>query len=253
MNARVSAEKWGHYWRTFRSSLTHQVYLESVAEIIAKRIKHLFSGEKKPLLLDIGCGQSQLDVCLAEKTGCQTVAVDIIEEALGVGKRLLEERKLHGQVSLILASVYQLPFPDNTFDIAVSTGSESAAAYYGATEEASRVVTKDGRLFIDFIRMPNLYQPLRSFKSYFQYRKARRKRSRGEETKYFHYGKLGLKKRFENELGLKILKIWRMNNTPPLGSSITRLRFEKTLGRLLSPLLARTILVEFINKKRIAL
>ena len=62
------------------------------------------------------------------------------------------------------------------------------------------------------------------------------------------YGKLGLKKRFENELRLKIQKIWRMNNAPPLGSSITRLRFEKTLGRLLSPLLARTILVEFINK-----
>ncbi len=62
------------------------------------------------------------------------------------------------------------------------------------------------------------------------------------------YGKLGLKKRFESELGLKIQKTWRMNNAPPLGSSITRLRFEKTLGRLLSPLLARTILVEFINK-----
>ncbi len=248
MKVKAGVEKWGSYWRTFRYSLTHQVYLESVAEIIARRIKHSFSGEKKPLLLDIGCGQGQLDVCLAEKTGCQIVAVDIIEEALGVGKRLLEERKLHGQVSLILASVYQLPFSDNTFDIAVSTGSESAAAYYGATEEASRVVAGDGHLFIDFIRMPNLYQPLRSVKSYFQYRKANRKRSRGEETKYFHYGKLGLKKRFENELRLKIQKVWRMNNAPPLGSSITRLRFEKTLGRLLNPLLARTILVEFINK-----
>jgi len=41
-----------------------------------------------------------------------------------------------------------------------------------------------------------------------------------------------------------------MNNAPPFGNRITRLRFEKTLGRLLSPLLARTILVEFINKKQ---
>jgi len=249
MNANANVEKWGHYWRTFRSSLTHQVYLESVAEIIAKRIKSSFSGEKKPLLLDIGCGQGQLDVWLAEKTGWRIVAVDIIAEALSAGKRLQEEKKLHGQVSLILASVYQLPFSDSAFDIAVSTGSESAAAYLDATEEASRVVAKDGHLFIDFTRMPNLYQPLRSVKRYLQYRKANQKRSKGEKTKYFHYGKLGLKRRFEQELGLKIQKIWRMNNALPFGSRTTRLRFEKTLGRFLSPLLARSILAELVNKK----
>jgi SAM-dependent methyltransferase len=249
MTAKANVEKWGNYWKRFRASLTHQVYLESVSDIISRRIEGISSGDRRLLILDIGCGQSQLDVFIAEKTGCQIMALDIIEEALKVGKRLVEERKLHGQVSLIRASVYQLPFPDNSFDIVVSTGSESAAAYHGATEEAGRVVVKDGRLFIDFIRMPNLYQPLRSIRSYFQYKEANRKRRLGEETKYSHYGKLGLRKRFENGLGLKIQKIWRMNNAPPLGGIKTRLRFERTLGKLLSPLLARTILVEFLNKK----
>ncbi len=250
MNARANLEKWGHYWRAFRFSLTHQVYLESVAEIITARIKHCFPAEKKPMVLDIGCGQGQLDIRLAEKTGWSIVAVDIVEEALGVSRRLLEEKKLQGQVNLILASVYQLPFSDSAFDIAVSTGSESAAAYYGATEEVSRVVAEDGHLFIDFIRMPNLYQPLRSIKSYFQYRKAMRKRDLGEKSKYFHYGKLGLRERFERELGLKMRRIWRTNSAPPFGGGRGRLRFEKTLGRFLSPLLARSILVEFSNVKK---
>ena len=249
MNMKANVAKWEHFWRAFRFSITHQVYLESVAHLISKRIKRCFSGEKKPLVLDIGCGQSQLDIWLAEKTGLHIVALDIVEEALYTAKRLIEENRIKGQVSLILASVYQLPFSDSSFDIAVSTGSESAGAYYGATEEVSRVVAEDGHLFIDFTRMPNLYQPLSSVKRYFQYREARKKRSKGEETKYFHYGKLGLKQRFEKELGLKIQKIWRMNNAPPFGSRTTRLRFEKTLGRLLSPILARTILVEFIKKK----
>lgn len=250
MNATANAEKWGNYWRTFRFSLTHQAYLESVAEIISARIKRCFPSERKLLVLDAGCGQGQLDIHLAEKTGCPIVAVDIVGEALGVSRRLLEEKKLHGQVNLVLASVYQLPFPDGVFDIAVSTGSESAAAYYGATEEVSRVVAGDGRLFIDFIRMPNLYQPLRSIKSYFQYRKAVQKRSAGEKSKYFHYGKLGLRERFEKGLGLKMRQVWRTNSAPPFGSSRGRLRFEKTLARFLSPLLARSILVEFGNRKK---
>lgn len=249
MNMKANVAKWEHFWRAFRFSVTHQAYLESVANIISERLRHCFSGEKKPLVLDIGCGQSQLDIWLAEKTGLHIVALDIIEEALHTARRLIEENKIKGQVSLILASVYQLPFADSSFDIAVSTGSESAGAYYGATEEVSRVVTEDGHLFIDFTRMPNIYQPLSSIKRYFQYRQARKKLSKGEETKYFHYGKLGLKQRFEKGLGLKIQKIWRMNSAPPFGSRITRLRFEKTLGRLLSSLLARTILVEFKNKK----
>ena len=247
MNARADVARWGQYWGAFRFSLTHQVYLESVAGVIAARAKRCFTGEKKPLVLDVGCGQGQLDICLAEKTGWPIVAIDIIEEALDASKQLLREKKRLGQVSPILASVYHLPFPDGTFDIAVSTGSESAAAYHGATEEVSRVVAGDGRLFIDFINMPNLYQPLRSIKSYFQYRKAKQQRKKDEKTKYFHYGKLGLRERFERGVGLKMQKIWRVNSAPPLGGKGFRLLFERTLGKLLNPVLARTILVEFMN------
>ena len=119
---------------------------------------------------------------------------------------------------------------------------------HGATEEVSRVVAGDGRLFIDFINMPNLYQPLRSIKSYFQYRRAKQQQRKDEKTKYFHYGKLGLRERFERGVGLKMQKIWRVNSAPPLGGKGFRLLFERTLGKLLGPALARTILVEFMNR-----
>jgi ubiquinone/menaquinone biosynthesis C-methylase UbiE len=249
MNARADVEKWGRYWKTFRFSLTHEAYLESVAKIIATRIKRCFTADRKLMVLDVGCGQGQLDIRLAEKLRCDIVAVDIVEEALSIGGQLREEKKLQGQVNPILASAYQLPFSDGTFDIAVSTGSESAAAYRGVTEEVSRVVKGGGRLFIDFI-MPNIYQPLRSIKSYFQYREAVRKQSLGEKSKYFHYGKLGLRKRFERELGLEMRQMWRTNSAPPFGGKGFRLLFERTLGHLLSPVLARTILVEFKNRDK---
>ena len=244
---KTDVEKWRHYWRAFHPSLTLNVYLVCAAEKIAERIKRYFSEKEKPLLLDVDCGQGQLAVLLAEKTGLHIVALDIIEEALQTSRRLIEEKRLEGQVSLVRASVYNLLFREGVFDVAVSTGSESAAAYPGAPEEVSRVVTNRGLLFIDFTRMPNLYQPLRSLKSYFRYKKACQKQRKGERTKYFHYGKLGLAERFERKLGLSIEKSWRMNNSPPLGGKNLRLLFERTLGKILSPLLARTILVELKN------
>jgi len=103
MNARANVAKWGHYWRTFRSSLTHQVYLESVAAIITARVKHCCAGKNHPMLLDIGCGQGQLDAWLAERTGWPIVAVDIVAEALAASQQLLKEKKLRDQVSLVLA------------------------------------------------------------------------------------------------------------------------------------------------------
>lgn len=249
MPAKANIAKWDQLWRKFRPSLTLQIYHQSAVEKIAKRAKHHISKRCKPLLLDAGCGQGQLSVLLAERTGFNIVALDIIEAPLHTCKSLVAERKLEGQVSLVRASVYQLPFRDGIFDIAVSTGSESAAAYPAASEEVSRAVVNGGLLFIDFTRMPNLYQPIISLKGYFKYKKACKRLREGIETKTYHYGKLGLKKRFEDKLGLRIEQIWRMNTSPPFVNKRLRLLFDKTLGKLMSPLLARTILVEMRKTK----
>ncbi len=249
MPAKANIAKWDQLWRKFRPSLTLQIYHQSAAEKIAKRVKHHISKRCKPMLLDAGCGQGQLSVLLAERTGFNIVALDIIEAPLHTCKSLVAEKKLEGQVSLVRASVYQLPFRDGIFDVVVSTGSESAAAYPGASEEVSRAVVNGGLLFIDFTRMPNLYQPIRSLKSYIEYKEECRRRSKGEKTKHFHYGKLGLKERFEHKPGLRIKKMWRMNTSPPIGGKRLRLLFDRTLGKLMSPFLARTILVEMRKTK----
>ena len=249
MHGGANIDKWEHYWRKFQPSLTLQVDHERAAKKIIERLKYHISQKSKPMLLDAGCGQGQLSVLLAERTGYNIIALDVIEGPLYASKNLIAERKLEGRVSLVRASVYQLPFRDGIFDVVVSTGSESAAAYPGASEEVSRTVVNGGLLFIDFTRMPNLYQPFISLKGYFKYKKACPRLGEDMGTKTYHYGKLGLKDRFEDKLGLTIEKIWRMNTSPPIGSKRMRLLFERTLGKLLNPLLARTILVELKNKK----
>ena len=254
MSGRASVDKWQHYWNAYRPSVTLQAYHGYAAEKIAGRLSHLFpQSAERPgqclfKLLDVGCGQGGLSIMLAEKASCETVALDIIMEPLVYCRNLAEKRRT-AHVGIIRASVFQMPFRNGTFDVAVSTGSESAATYSGATEEVIRVVKKEGILFIDFTRMPNLYQPIRSLRSFLQYLRARRRIAMGEKTKYFHYGKLGLKDRFERGHGLKIRRMWCMNTSPPWGSRRLRLFFEKTVGRLLGPLLARTVLVEMENRK----
>ena len=249
MPAKANIIKWYKYWMKFRPSLTHQVYYECVAEKIAERVKSHISERRTPLLLDVGCGQGQLSVLLAEKTGFDVVAMDIIEAPLYDCKKLVRENGLEGKVNLVRASVYQLPFRDDSFDIAISTGYASAATYPGGPEEVSRVVQTDGQLFLDFIRLPNLYQPIYSIKNYLKYKRALKEQKKVEVNEPPRYGKLGLKERFENKLDLQIDEVWNVNTSPPLGGKRLRLLFESTLGKLTSPLLARTILVGLKNKK----
>jgi hypothetical protein len=68
--------------------------------------------------------------------------------------------------------------------------------------------------------------------------------------KHYHYGVLGLREYFENNLGLKIMEIRRIFTSPPPMHKEARLRFEKSIGRVLAPFLARVLLVRLKNTKQ---
>ncbi len=76
------------------------------------------SGEASPRILDIGCGTADLSIAfsgLGPVTGC-----DFSHPMLQVGLgKLARERTMH-PVSLLEADALRLPFPNESFDIAVS-------------------------------------------------------------------------------------------------------------------------------------
>ncbi len=242
-------KKWGAYWRSYRPSAMGQLY----QELVGGRMLQYFNsiGLSEGRVLDVGCGQGYLDYVLAKDSRLQVTGVDISEEALDTARKLIEEKNLGGRVSFLRADVFKLPFPDDSFDAAVSTGYESAAAYMGAAEEVRRVVKKGGPIILDFVNLPNLYQPASSVKRFFEYRKEKAEVEKGKKwgdpgLKHYHYGKLGLRERFEESLGLRIEDEWRMLTSPPkLGSRL----FEETAGRLLNPLLGRVLVVRLRNTK----
>lgn len=69
-------------------------------------------------LLDFGCGPGSITVGLAAAVSPgQVTAIDVADEVLEEGRRLAAERRFTN-VSFEAGTVYELAFPDGTFDVA---------------------------------------------------------------------------------------------------------------------------------------
>ena len=94
--------------------------------------------------LELGCGTGYVSAWLARR-GARPVGVDISPEQLATARRLQEQHGL--SFPLFEASAEQLPFPDASFDLAVSEyGASIWADPYLWIPEAARVLRPGGRL-----------------------------------------------------------------------------------------------------------
>ncbi len=100
-------EEWTREWMSQRTASRELAFL----------LPHLQPGMR---VLDCGCGPGSITVGLAEIVAPgEVIGLDIEPRQLEAARRLAEER---GQSNLefVQGSVYQLPFPDASFDVAVA-------------------------------------------------------------------------------------------------------------------------------------
>lgn len=72
-------------------------------------------------ILDAGCGTGFLSRLLAKALeNVQVKGVDTDQKLLGLGHQMVEREKLSKNVKLSEGNAYQLPFPDETFDLVTS-------------------------------------------------------------------------------------------------------------------------------------
>ncbi len=101
-------------------------------ELLPSKIK----GKK---LLDAGCGTGWVSL-EATKRGCLVTSLDL-------GPELLNEVKRKCETTRVIGSVLELPFPDNTFDLVVSTEViEHVTSPTQAIKEMYRVLKPGGML-----------------------------------------------------------------------------------------------------------
>lgn len=94
--------------------------------------------------IELGCGTAYVSSWLARR-GVRPVGIDISSAQLATARRLQEERGL--SFPLVEASAEQVPFPDASFDLAISEyGACLWADPYVWVPEAARVLRPGGRL-----------------------------------------------------------------------------------------------------------
>src|SRR5688572_26842937 len=87
-------------------------------ELFAQRYWE-FANYRGRSVLDVGCGPGWLTVQYA-KAGARVTAIDLTPRAVELTKTFLEQQALTATVQE--ANAEELPFPDNTFDLVVSSG-----------------------------------------------------------------------------------------------------------------------------------
>lgn len=99
----------------FEAELTHRTASQEAAFFVP----HLQPGMK---LLDAGCGPGTITIDLAERvTPGKTIGIDIQPTQIEQTQALATERGIT-TVEVAVADVYDLPFPDNSFDAAFAHG-----------------------------------------------------------------------------------------------------------------------------------
>lgn len=102
----------------------------------------------RPRILDVGCGQGRATLELARLSGGQVTGLDIDEAALDVLSRRIEEQGLTGRVQVVHGSMFDMDFPDESFDVVWAEGSVNAIGFEKGLRAWRRLIKPEGFLVI---------------------------------------------------------------------------------------------------------
>lgn len=117
MPVHYSAEKYDEYTR-------HSVEVHDQRTI--RRLRHEYRnvGRSSPCtLIDVGTGTAQLLVKLAEHKDMRwkrIIGTDVFEDMVAKARETIARNNLEHQVTIELADVHQMPYPDGTADLIIS-------------------------------------------------------------------------------------------------------------------------------------
>jgi len=110
---------YGQLWTSQKAGKSKRLAsMFSAHEALLKELKP----QKGMKILDIGSGNGETVLTIAEKVGPKgkAVGVDFSSEGIALAKERAKERKLENIVEFHQANALELPFPDNSFDAVIS-------------------------------------------------------------------------------------------------------------------------------------
>jgi len=102
----------------------------------------------KPHVLDVGCGSGVPTMELARLSNGQIIGLDIDQSILDQLARKIEEAGLSDRVKTLKCSVFDLDFPDESFDIIWAEGSIARIGFEKGLKEWRRFLKPNGFLVV---------------------------------------------------------------------------------------------------------
>lgn len=95
-------------------------------------------------ILEVGCGTGHASAHIAQKFGCLVKAIDISDVMVAKAIQTVDEQGLADKVSVEVASVTDMPYPDNSFDAVVCQSVLMFVDVAKALSEIKRVLKPGG-------------------------------------------------------------------------------------------------------------
>jgi len=103
---------------------------------------------EKPRILDIGCGSGVPTIELAKMSNGETIGIDINQSLLDKLNRKIEEEDLSRRVKIKRCSLFEIDFPDESFDILWAEGSIWIIGFEKGLKEWRRLLKPNGFLVV---------------------------------------------------------------------------------------------------------
>jgi ubiquinone/menaquinone biosynthesis C-methylase UbiE len=171
---------------------------------------------ESPRILDIGCGSGVTTIELAELSNGKVIGIDIDQFSLDLLNRKIMELGLSNKVKAVNLSLFEIDFPDESFNIIWSEGSIGVIGFERGLKEWRRLLKHNGFLVIhDEISISNKLSWITSWgyrlENYFslpldvwweEFYRPLNKRINELRQKYKNDSEAKLLKKFQNEIDM---------------------------------------------------
>jgi ubiquinone/menaquinone biosynthesis C-methylase UbiE len=103
---------------------------------------------EKPRILDIGCGPGGPTMELARLSGGEVIGLDTHQPYLDELQRKIESEGLEGRVKALNCSMFEMTFPDSSFDVVWSEGAIYIVGFERGLKDWRRLIAPGGFLVI---------------------------------------------------------------------------------------------------------
>ena len=130
----------------------HWGMAEKFGEDYAKKLRS--HGFTKGKIIDVGCGFGATNIALAKHLpDSELLGIDLSEPLLEYAREATEKADLSSRVQFEKADVQQIPYPENTFDVALNINMVHLVDNpIKMLDEIERVLIPDGKLYIADLR-----------------------------------------------------------------------------------------------------